>query len=248
MRRDKGLGSLYRRKDGLWVAQYKGQYRYSKDKATAKHKLTQMLRQPDVARPTNITVGIALDQYLEASKPNLKPRTINRYSEASCVHLKPALGSTKLHKLTALEIESLYARMLDTGSSPATVRLVHAVLSSAIKRVVRLSLLKTNVCTSVQLPKLNTPKVQVFSPDEVAAILTAAKHDRLHALYLLGLSVGAREGELLGLQIQDYDPSTGALSISRTLYNGAVGSPKSKQGNRTIKLPKQAQQVFSALR
>jgi len=244
MRRDKGLGSLYRRKDGLWVAQYKGQYRYSKDKATAKHKLTQMLRQPDVARPTNITVGIALDQYLEASKPNLKPRTINRYSEASCVHLKPALGSTKLHKLTALEIESLYARMLDTGSSPATVRLVHAVLSSAIKRVVRLSLLKTNVCTSVQLPKLNTPKVQVFSPDEVAAILTAAKHDRLHALYLLGLSVGAREGELLGLQIQDYDPSTGALSISRTLYNGAVGSPKSKQGNRTIKLPKQAQQVL----
>jgi hypothetical protein len=61
-RRDKGLGSICKRKDGLWVApQYKGQYSYSKEKTTAKHKLTQMLRQPDVARPSNVTVGSALD-------------------------------------------------------------------------------------------------------------------------------------------------------------------------------------------
>ena len=240
MRRDKGLGSLYRRKDGLWVAQYKGQYRYSKDKATAKHKLTQMLQQPDLARPSNITVGSALDQYLEASKPNLKPRTVNRYSSACRVHLKPALGTTKLYELTALEIEGLYARMLGSGSSPATVRLVHAVLSSAIKRAVRLKLVHDNVCGDVQLPKLDTPEAQVFSPDEVAAILATASQDRLNALYVMALTTGAREGELLGLQIHDYNPSTSKLRICRTIYNGAISTPKSKHGNRNIKLPPKA--------
>jgi integrase len=240
MRRDKGLGSIYKRKDGLWVAQYKGQYLYSKDKATAKHKLTQMLQQPDQARPTNVTVGSALDQYLESSKPNLKPRTVYRYSEACRVHLKPALGRTKLHKLTALEIEGLYARMLGSGSSPATVRLVHAVLSSAIKKAVRLELVQGDVCRDVQLPKLDTPEVQVFSPDKVAIILAAAREDRLNALWVLALTTGAREGELLGLQIQDYDSSTSKLRICRTIYNGEVSTPKSKHGNRNIKLPPKA--------
>jgi integrase len=107
-RRENGTGSIYQRKDGSWVAQYRGSYRYSRSEKEAKRKLRQLLQQADELKPSNITVGTALDEYLLSAKQNLKPRTVKRYSEAIEVHLKPAFGKQKLHKLTAIEIERLY--------------------------------------------------------------------------------------------------------------------------------------------
>jgi hypothetical protein len=49
----------------MYVAQYNGQYKYSKDKATAKQNLKQMLQQADTAKPSNITIGEILNDYLK---------------------------------------------------------------------------------------------------------------------------------------------------------------------------------------
>lgn len=121
-RRNAGDGSLYQRKAGSWVAQYKGKYRYAKDKETAKAKLHAMLAGAEEVKPSNITVGTVLDQYLNAAQVNLKPRTITRYRVAIQVHLKPAFGTTRLHKLTALQIEGVYARKLQDGLSASTIK------------------------------------------------------------------------------------------------------------------------------
>lgn len=61
---------------------------------------------------------------------------------------------------------------------------------------------------------------------------------------MLALSTGARQGELLGLQSQDYDPTSGTLAIRRTLYNSKVYEPKSKHSKRTIVLPAQAKNAL----
>jgi integrase len=244
MKRDKGTGSVYQRSNGYWVAQYCGQYRYAKTKTEAKAKLRQMLKQADSLKPSKITVSTALNQYMDAVRRDLKPRTYTRYQGAITTHLLPAFGNQKLHKLTALEIEHLYSTMLGDGLSPSTVRVTHTVLGSAIRRAVRLNLMQTNVANDVQLPRLNTAEIEIFAPEEVEWILKAAANYRLNALYVLALSTGARQGELLGLQVQDFKPAVGTLAIRRTVYNGAVGSPKSKQGKRTIVLPKQARNAL----
>jgi hypothetical protein len=51
------------------------------------------------------------------------------------------------------------------------------------------------------------------------------------------LTTGIREGELIGLQVRGLRRTNGTLAIRRTVYNGVEGSPKSKSGRRTIKLP-----------
>ena len=57
-RRNAGDGSLYFRRDkGLWVAQYEGVYRYSKDKDKAKAKLRELLSNAHESKPENITVS-----------------------------------------------------------------------------------------------------------------------------------------------------------------------------------------------
>jgi integrase len=235
--RIRGEGSCYQRKDGSWVAQFKGKYRYAKDENTAKRKLFAMLSGAEESKPANITIATTLEEYLMASKSNLKPRTFRRYKQAIEADLKPAFAKQKLHQLTARTIEEVYARKLRDGLSPATIRLIHSVLSSAIKRAVRLQLITHSVCKDVQTPRIEREEVQVFDSTEVRALLSAAKCDRLEAFWILALTTGARVSELIGLQVSDYDTSEGTLDIRRSVYNGTVGTPKSKKSKRTIKLP-----------
>ncbi len=241
-RRQRGDGSCYQRKDGSWVAQYQGKYRYAQTEEAAKKKLYKMLSGEVESKPTNITVGKQLDDYLQHVTHNLKPRTVKRYREVIEVHLKPALAKSKLYELDALGIEGVYARKLQEGVSPSTVSLINAVLSAALKRAVRSKLIEHNPCKDVELPRIEREEVEVFSPDEVAALLSAAKYDPLEALWVLALCTGAREGELIGLRVQDYDPKHGTLRIARTVYNGVEGSPKSKRGRRNITLPTAARE------
>jgi integrase len=55
-----------------------------------------------------------------------------------------------------------------------------------------------------------------FSPEQARRFLIAVRGDRLEALYVVGLTTGMREGELLGLRWADVDLD-GALHITRRL-------------------------------
>ena len=160
-RRGRGDGSVYQRKDGSWVAQFQGKYRYGQTEDAAKQKLYKMLTGAEWSKAKNITLSKPLDEYITHASTNLNPRTVKRYHGTISVHLKPAIGRLKLHSLDALIIEGMYARKLSDGVSPSTIQLIHAVLSSAIKRAVRLKLVQHNVCKGVETQRIETKEVEV---------------------------------------------------------------------------------------
>jgi hypothetical protein len=165
-RRERGEGSVYQRKDGSWVAQFQGKYRYAQTEDAAKLKLYKiklykMLTGAEWSKAKNITLSKPLDEYITHASTNLNPRTVKRYHGTISVHLKPAIGRLKLHSLDALIIEGMYARKLSDGVSPSTIQLIHAVLSSAIKRAVRLKLVQHNVCKGVETQRIETKEVEV---------------------------------------------------------------------------------------
>ncbi len=98
-------------------------------------------------------------------------------------------------------------------------------------------MVRHNLIKDVEPPKLITAEVEPFTPSEVSQILTAAKSCSQHALWMLALSTGMRQGELLGLQHRDIDYEQGTVSVRRTIYNSVVGTPKSENSKRTIALP-----------
>jgi integrase len=236
-RRAKGEGSVYQRRDGSWVAQLNSTYRYAKTEEVAKTKLYKLLAGAEASKPHNISVENHLREYLKHAQANLKPRTVKRYREAIDAHLIPAFAKERLHTLDSQQIERVYAKKLEQGLSPASIHVLHAVLSASLKRAVRLKLIQHNPCEYVQKPRVEREEVEVFNPQEVRALLSAAKHDRLEALWILALTTGLREGELLGLQACDVDLRAGTLRVTRAVYNGVVGTPKSKRSRRTITLP-----------
>jgi integrase len=241
-RRSRGDGSIYKRKsDGLYVAQYKGKYRYSKDKATAKARLLKLMTSAEESKPETSTTAAFMDRWLTFAEQNLKPATIKRYREAIEIYVKPNLGNTKLHKVDALTVQDMYGQMQRDGLSPATVNLVHCVLSSAFKRALKWDMLRHNVITNVEAPRIKRDEVEVFTPHEVQALLCAASQDRLEALWVLALCTGARANELLGLEPSHINLDAGTLDIKQTVQcDGQLGSPKSKNSIRKLQLPQTA--------
>jgi hypothetical protein len=88
----RGEGSVYERKDGYWVAQYKGRYRYAKTKKEAKRKLLELLKEGEVHKPHGTTVAAFMDRWIEFAQQDLKPATIKRYREAVEIYVKPSLA------------------------------------------------------------------------------------------------------------------------------------------------------------
>jgi integrase len=65
-----------------------------------------------------------------------------------------------------------------------------------------------------------------------------------YALYVLAVTTGMRSGEILGLQWRDVDLDAGMLQVRRTVFNGAVNTPKTTRSNRGIRLPKIAAEAL----
>ena len=82
--------------------------------------------------------------------------------------------------------------------------------------------------------------MQIVSAEETRRLRAAARGNRLEALYVLAVTAGLRQGELLALKWQDVDLENAALSVRRTVTKSGgrllLGEPKTKASRRTISL------------
>jgi integrase len=152
-RRDKGEGSIYRRKDGRWVGQYEvnGERKYvsGKTRAEVAKKLTKAIAERDAGLAFDaegLTVGEYLTRWLDTVRGTVKDNTWSGHEINVRVHLAPALGSTQLDKLNPFQVQSFYRSKLDDGQSLASVLKVHNTLSKALKAAVRWRLIPLNPC------------------------------------------------------------------------------------------------------
>jgi integrase len=92
-----------------------------------------------------------------------------------------------------------------------------------------------NAATSAKLPQLRQAEISPLSPAQAKAFLEAAQGDRLEALYVLAITAGLRQGELLGLMWEDVDLEAGTLQARRTLSNGTFAASKTAKSRRNVK-------------
>ncbi len=247
-RRVKGEGSVYRRKDGRCMGEYEdanGKKRYitAKTKAEVRQKLRQKLEDRDngVAYDSEgLTVERYMGRWLESIKDRVRPGTFKPYEAITRLHINPTLGSTKLEKLNALQLETLYRQKLKSGLSARRVRYIHVTIRKALKDAVRLQLLSRNVADSATPPRPVRTEINPLDQDQLRALLEAARGDSLESLYVLAVTTGMRQGELLGLMWKDIDLDAGTLRVNRSVYDGEINPPKTASGYRTIKLSKLA--------
>ncbi len=131
--------------------------------------------------------------------------------------------------------------MTASGLSSATVRYAHSVLRRALKQAVVRGLVPRNVAEGASLPRVGRKEAQAFTPGEVRRLLRAARDDRLEALYVVAVTCGCRQAELLGLRWDDVDLVAGRLTVRRQVQrsrdgSGMITGPTKNKKSRTIRL------------
>ena len=145
-----------------------------------------------------------------------------------------------MQSLTPVQVRRLYREKLDGGLSSATVQKIHVVLHKALGQAVRDGLVPRNVTEAVKLPQIKREEIKALSAEETKKLLKAAKGDRLEALYVLAVTTGMRQGEILGLKWEDVDLERGVVCVRRTLVRVgghiSLGAPKTPRSRRGVRL------------
>lgn len=215
----------------------------------AEKKLSELLRQLDTGsyiQPGKVTLADYLTRWLaEYVKPNLSPRSYERYADIVTRCCIPKLGNIKLTQLKADRLQKLYTDWLESGLSARTVRYHHAVIHKALELALKAGQVSRNVADAVIVPRIKRSEMQTWNEDELNAFLEAAKDGPYYELFYLVLFTGMRRSEILALRWQDIDLLYGQVSVSRAIHHLKDGSyiftqPKSAKSRRTIALPPSA--------
>jgi integrase len=113
------------------------------------------------------------------------------------------------------------------------VQIIHTVLRKALQQAVRDDVLPRNVCDAVTAPRddvlprnvcdaVTAPRqtkkeMQPLTPAQAKRLLVNVREARLRALYVLAITAGLREGELLGLRWDDVNLEREILQVRRQL-------------------------------
>lgn len=261
-RRGRGEGSVFEREDGLWVGSISlglteagKRNRKTVYGATKKEALDELDRLRAEARVGNLpdagglTVGQLLDRWLASSKSLTEARTFEERQRLVKNHLRPRVGPLKLAKVNALHVESLYADMARDGVGASTIRHVANVLGVAFSHACNLKLIPFNPASTIKKPKDPKREMLFLIPEQVKALLEVARDQPCHALVVLALATGCRQGELLALTWEDVDLAKGTLTVRRSLAQTEEGflvkEPKTAASRRTIALPAHAVSVMT---
>lgn len=175
------------------------------------------------------TVGDLIRDWLDLAKAELSPTTARGYAWIVKTYITPTLGSVPLAKLRTAQLDRFYAKLRDEGGqdgkplSAATVRQVHAILRRALHQGVRWGWITTNPAAMASPPRVRSQEIEPPDPDMVIELIEVAEKDDkdFGCFLLLAASTGARRGELCGLRWKDVDLKAKALTIARSVVEGA---------------------------
>lgn len=209
---------------------------------------------------SKITVQAYLRQWFEAHKPNISINTQEGYRINIEKHLIPRIGEMRLKNLTPMRIQKLYAELLESGRadkkgglSPRSVLYVHRVLKKALSAAVRMKLIRENPAGSVTPPKQEKTAPSgdgIYTENQIVELLQAFQGDRLEVAIHLSACMGLRRGEILGLTWENIDLENNLLHVRQAaVYSSATKKihykePKSREGYRTLVIPKETAELL----
>jgi integrase len=249
-RRGNNEGSIYLRKDGLWVGAVSlptGRRKavYGRTRDEVRRKLTGALHARESGTLTDArgqTLGQFLDIWLaEIVKPSVRTWTYRGYEVHVRLHIKPVLGHIALDRVEPAHVQALLNRKLKEGLSSKSVRYIRGTLRTALQQAVRWGYLARNAAALVDGPRIERYEIKPFDGTEARRLLDALEGDRLRALYSVALTMGLRQGEALGLRWQDVDLAIGYLHVQKQLQriDGKFGlvDLKTSRSRRTLVMP-----------
>jgi integrase len=228
-RRTKGDGSLFKRADGQWVGVVELEVRdgkrrqkrvSSKDRNVAIAKLKKLRSEVEAGRVAvtdKATVQAWLERWIEdIHGPKLRPGVKDDYARTIRLHITPHIGTRRLSQLTPEHVRQMHKAI----ESSRTAQLAHIILSRALKDAEREGMIARNVAEIADKPRHTTEHRQPLTAEQAMQLIKSLdSKDPMSTRWAAALFLGARQGEILGLQWSRLDLERGIADFAWQLQH-----------------------------
>lgn len=188
--------------------------------------------------PATMTVGEAIDRYIESKDSVLSPATVMGYKKIRRNNLQD-LMDISLSALTQEKVQRSINKMAK-DHSPKSVRNAHGLLSAALAEYWPDMVLRTT------LPQKRRHEVSIPDVDDIRTIITTFEGSKMEVPILLAIWLGLRESEIRGLTWDCIQGDT--LHVKGAIVDSEHGpvekETKTYSGDRYIKMPKRLIEVL----
>ena len=151
-----------------------------------------------------------------------RPTTYAAHNYVFKNHILPGLGDIPLSELTSemvgefLEERRRFGnhRPGSSGLGEETMRHIHRLLQQCLDQAMRDGLLTENPAKAFRYRKSTTVKANIMTPLEMEDYLDAAEWLGYLPMFMLALTAGLRQGELIALKWSDLDIESRTLTIA----------------------------------
>ncbi len=163
---------------------------------------------------------------LYKSPPTRKPSTYASYLATYETHFSPAFGEIPLYEVTQDVVQDYYQKKQlagarkdgkDSGLSPKTIRNHHMILKDFFTYAEGKYKLHGNPTLCTTRPEVIQREMRVLSPSEMEVFIREVMKETQRIAILTDLFVGYRKGELLALEISDFDLERQTLRVSKNI-------------------------------
>ena len=179
--------------------------------------------------PSHVTVKDILNRYItDRESLGRAAKTLEEYRRTNRLYIEPHLGGFIVSKLRPAHVGEWVGNLLKEGGavlkdakkgralSPKSVRHAFTLFSAALKWGTRMQLVARNVCELVSAPSVRRSEARAFTSDEITKLLFVSRGSRWEAFVVLALTLGARRGELCGLNWEHFDLEEGRVTICQS--------------------------------
>ncbi|MGW3710012.1 tyrosine-type recombinase/integrase [Streptomyces albogriseolus] len=200
----------------------------------------------DVARGDFIDPNASRTTFQEFAEKWLASQSGDPNTRASMdsqlrLHAFPRIGARQLGSFQPSHIREFVTQLEASGMSGAYARVIFSNVRAVLSAAVEDGCLRRNPCNSrtVTPPELGTRRVVPWPPERVFA-MRAAMVERFRTMVDVGAGCGLRQGEILGLSVDDLDFEGGTLNVVQQLklsLSKAVFAPPKGGKLRDVPLP-----------
>lgn len=183
----------------------------------------------DKRKTEPMTVGTAIDRYIDMKDGVLSPATISAYRRIRKNHLQ-SLMTVKLDHLTQEAVQRSVNAM-SKDFNPKTVRNAYGLLTAS------LSVFLPNLTLNTTLPQKQRYDAAVPSDSDIAAILSAIPGTEPELPITMAMWLGMRMSEILGLKWKDIDFDNRIVHIRRAKVDEGEKTTKTYSSQRDLRIP-----------
>lgn len=209
--------------------------------AAAKAMAIKAKMQEAQKSPRSMTVGEAIDRYIESKDTVLSPSTVAGYKRIRANALQ-GLMDIKLPDLTREKVQREINKMAKE-KSPKTIRNAHGLLTAALAEY------KPEMTLRTTLPQKQRYEAKIPTTGEITKILACAEGTEMELPILLAVWLGLRASEIRGIT---WDCINGdILTIKQAIVEGENGAvlkgTKTYSGTRNLILPEHIKKLIDQL-